>query len=105
MSSLERFRFLLVQAFCPPERSAGAQDRAGGPKETRLMNYQDVAPFLDGVAWDLDPGPPALNDYGGVETREEFALIGARRLTVVRQACESGKYNAIVLLGGGDPGF
>lgn len=105
MSHLDRFRFLLVQAFRPPDDAAGAPHRADASKESRLMNYQATAPFLDGVAWDLDPGPPALNDYGGVETREEFALTGARRLPIVRQACESGKYNAIVLLGGGDPGF
>lgn len=105
MASLARFRFLLVQAFRPPDDAPGAPPRADAPKESRLMNYEETAPFLDGVAWDLDPGPPALNDYGGVETREEFTLVGARRLPIVRQACENGKYNAIILLGGGDPGF
>ncbi len=96
----DKYRFLLIQALCPP----GADAAAGG-KEARLMNHADVAPFLDGVAWDLHPGPPSLNDFGSVETREEFTLIGARRLPIVRAACESGQYNAVVLLGGGDPGF
>src|SRR6516225_4824228 len=31
--------------------------------------------------------------------------VGYNRLPLVREACESGKYNAIVLLGGGDPGY
>ena len=26
-------------------------------------------------------------------------------LPLVKEACESGKYNAIILLGGGEPGF
>ena len=39
-----------------------------------------------------------------VETREEFAIVGAARLPIVREACESGRYDAIVMLGGGDPG-
>ena len=31
--------------------------------------------------------------------------VGNNRLPLVREACASGKYNAIVLLGGGDPGY
>ena len=96
----EKYRFLVVQALCPR-----GTDTVPPDKESGLMNYADVAPFLDGVAWDLHAGPPSLSDFGSVETREEFALIGARRLPIVREACESGKYNAVVLLGGGDPGF
>ncbi len=93
-------RLLLIQAYSFP----GAEAAPGG-KEARLMNYPDVAPFLAGVAWDLHPGPASLDPLAGVETREEFMLIGARRLPIVREACESGRYDAIVLLGGGDPGF
>ena len=40
-----------------------------------------------------------------VESREEFGLMAAGRLPIVREACESGRYNGIVLLGGGEPGF
>lgn len=100
MRGAEKYRFLLIQALCPP----GSEPAAGG-KESHLMNYAQTAPFLDGVSWDLHPGPPSLNDFGAVETREEFALIGAGRLPIVREACASGNYNAIVLLGGGDPGY
>lgn len=100
MDLATKYRFLLVQALCAPGAEADSRS-----KEARLMNYADTAPFLEGVAWDLHPGPPSLNDFGAVETREEFTLIGARRFPIVREACASGDYNAVVLLGGGDPGF
>jgi Asp/Glu/hydantoin racemase len=69
------------------------------------MNYDNVKHLLEDVEWDLHPG--AIATYGDwpVESREEFCLAAAARLPLVRQACESGKYNAIVLLGGGEPGF
>jgi len=53
----------------------------------------------------LHPGPLATYGDWPVETREEFALVAAGRLAIVREASESAKYNAIVLLGGGEPGF
>src|SRR5262249_36898775 len=37
--------------------------------------------------------------------RGAFSGVGNNRLPLVREACQSGKYNAIVLLGGGDPGY
>ncbi|MDC0196418.1 hypothetical protein OAJ93_02295, partial [Gammaproteobacteria bacterium] len=45
--------------------------------------------------------------YGNwsVETREEFAHAATARMGCVREACETGKYNAAILLGGGEPGF
>ena len=69
------------------------------------MNYAALAPLLADVEWDLHGG--ALTTYGdwAVETREEFLYSGAARLPLVREACASGKYNAIILLGGGEPGF
>jgi allantoin racemase len=100
-----KFRFLLVQAFSLPESSAYQLRPFRGPKEERLMNYPEVAPLLADLEWDLHPGAPAPHGDWPVELREEFALVGASRLPIVREACESGKYNAIVLLGGGDPGF
>ncbi len=69
------------------------------------MNYDNVKHLLEDVEWDLHPGPPAPYGDWPVETREEFCLVAAGRLPIVREACESGKYNAIVLLGGGEPGF
>jgi allantoin racemase len=40
-----------------------------------------------------------------VATKEAFMSVGNNRLPLVREACACGKYNAIVLLGGGDPGY
>lgn len=101
----KRKRLLLVQAYTLPEGSRHDRRPRSGPKEAQLMNYADVAPFLADAEWDLHPGPIAPIGDSFVETREEFALVGAARLPIVRQACESGRYDAIVLLGGGDPGF
>lgn len=100
-----RYRFLMIQAFRLPETSPYLHRKLTGPKETTVMNYQAIAPLLEGVEWDVHGG--AITTYGDwpVETREEFLYSGAARLPLVREACESGKYNAIILLGGGEPGF
>lgn len=100
-------RLLLIQPFELPE---GSRFAAGPPKDLpktqRLMNYQhlDLGRHLDGCEWELDPGP--LTPYGDwmVENREEFALVGAGVLERVRSACSSGDWDAVVLLGGGEPG-
>ena len=100
-----KFRFLLIQAFHLPQTSRYLHRTVEGPKETRLMNYDNVKHLLEDVEWDLHRGPLAPYGDWPVETREEFCLVAAGRLPIVREACESGKYNAIVLLGGGEPGF
>jgi hypothetical protein len=100
-----KYRFLLIQAFHLPEGSPYLHRPVKGTKEARLMNHERVAPLLADVEWELHPGPPAPYGNWPVESREEFALVAAGRLPIVRAACESGKYNAIVLLGGGEPGF
>ncbi len=101
----KKYRFLMIQAFRLPETSPFLHRKLTGPKEQTLMNYQALAPMLEDVDWDVHGG--ALTTYGDwpVETREEFLYSGAARLPLVREACESDKYNAIVLLGGGEPGF
>jgi len=68
------------------------------------MNFADVSHLLDDAEWEVHPGPMAPYGNWPVDNREEFALVAAGRLPIVREACESGKYNAIVLLGGGEPG-
>lgn len=100
-----KYRFLLIQAFHLPAESKYLHRPVEGPKEQRLMNYDQLAHLLEDVEWDLDPGPLAPYGDWPVETREEFALVAAARLPIVRRACESGRYHAIVLLGGGEPGF
>lgn len=105
MTDTGRYRFLLVSAFSLPE-GAGYRMRAfRGRKEEMLLNAGRVLPLLDGVVWDVHPGAPATHGSYPVEMREEFAITGVNRLPIVREACGSGLWNAVVLLGGGDPGF
>ena len=100
-----KYRFFLVNAFSLPPGSPYLHRPVEGPKEIRLMNYENIKHLLEDVDWDLHHG--AVASYGDwpVENREEFGLAAAARIPLVREACESGKYNAIVLLGGGEPGF
>jgi len=100
-----RYRFLLIQAFHLPKESQYLHRAVDGPKEGMLMNHESVKHLLENVEWDLHRGPLATYGDWPVETREEFTLVAAGRLAIVREACESGKYNGIVLLGGGEPGF
>ena len=101
----QKFRFLLIQAFHLSGNTKYQLRPMQGDKESMLMNYRDFAPLLADVAWEVDPGATDPHGNWPVETREEFAIVGVSRLPIVKKACESGKYNAIVLLGGGDPGF
>jgi Asp/Glu/hydantoin racemase len=100
-----KYRFLLIQAFRLPETSPYLHRKLTGPKEQTIMNFDSIASLLDDVDWEVHRG--ALTTYGdwAVETREEFCYSAAARLPIVREACESGQYDAIVLLGGGEPGF
>jgi allantoin racemase len=101
----KKFRFLFIQPFNLPATSRYLHRPVEGPKEIRLMNYGNIKHLLEDVQWDVHPG--ALASYGDwpVENREEFCLAAAGRLPIVREACENGKHNAIILLGGGEPGF
>ncbi|MCC6531239.1 MAG: hypothetical protein IT531_01705 [Burkholderiales bacterium] len=100
-----KYRLLLIHAFSMPPGSKFLHRPVEGPKESRLPNYDLVKPMLEGIEWDLHPGPMAPYGDWAVENREEFAQVAAARLPIVKEACRSGKYNAIVLLGGGEPGF
>ena len=104
----KKYRFLFIQPFQLPTGSeyADKYHTPGMTKEQRMrMKYLNIAPMLEDVDWDFHGGPPAPYGDWAVETREEFAYVAAARLPIVREACKSGKYNAIVLLGGGEPGF
>jgi len=97
-----KYRFLLIGAF---HLKNAAEARARGAlKAGRLMNFEALSPLFEGVHWDLHLGPPTGYGDWAVENREEFALVAAGRLPIVKAACESGRYNAIILLGGGEPG-
>jgi len=100
-----KYRFLLIQPFHLPPTSKYGLRIVEESKEARLVNYHEVKHLLEDVHWDLNLGPLAPYGDWPVETREEFCLVAAGRLPIVRDACQSGKYNAIVLLGGGQPGF
>ncbi len=100
-----KFRILLIQAFHLSGNTKYQLRPMQGSKESMLMNYADFSHLLDDVEWDVHPGATDPHGNWPVETREEFAIVGVSRLPIVKEACASGKYNAIVLLGGGDPGF
>ncbi|MBU2934547.1 MULTISPECIES: aspartate/glutamate racemase family protein [Pacificibacter] len=97
-----KYRFLLIGAF-HLQKAADLRTR-GDSKTERLMNIAHLNPILDGVYWDFHIGPFAQYGDWPVENREEFTLVAADRLAIVRTACQTGRYNAIVLLGGGEPG-
>jgi Asp/Glu/hydantoin racemase len=106
--SQKKYRFLFIQPFELPRGSRFA-DRYHSDalsKEQRMrMDHLDIGRLLEDVEWDFHGGPIAPYGDWAVETREEFCHVAAARLPIVREACASGKYNAIVLLGGGEPGF
>ncbi len=101
----KKYTFFIMQPFTLPSASKYLPRVVEGPREKLLMNYENVKHLLEDVEWDLHEGPLAPYGDWPVENREEFCLVAAMRLPIVRQACESGKYNAIILLGGGEPGF
>jgi Asp/Glu/hydantoin racemase len=104
-----KYRFLLIPPFrLPSESKWGYQTlhmEGERPKAERLMNADMVLPYLEGIDWDLHPG--ALATYGDwpVETREEFAYAANARILNIRTVCQDSRYNGVVLLGGGEPGF
>jgi len=103
-----KYRFLFIQPFQLPRDSRFADPYHSDvlTKEQRLrMDHLNIRPLLEDVEWDFHGGPVAPYGDWAVETREEFCHVAAARLPIVREACASGKYNAIVLLGGGEPGF
>ena len=104
-AAAHKFRFLLIQAFHLSANKNYQLRPMQGAKETMLMNYGDFSHLLEDVAWEVHPGATDPHGNWPVETREEFCIVSAARLPIVKAACESGKYNGIVLLGGGDPGF
>jgi len=97
-------RLLLINAF-RLSPGAYALRPADGPRESLVMDYSNIAHLLADVEWDVHAGALATHGDWAVETREEFLIVGANRLPLVRQACQSGRYDAIALLGGGDPGY
>jgi Asp/Glu/hydantoin racemase len=98
-------RLLLIHAFSLPETARYHVRPFTGAKEKVLMNFAQIERLLADVDWDLHPGAAATHGDWPVEKREEFLSVGLNRLPIVREACEGRRYDAVVLLGGGDPGF
>ncbi len=109
MAEKSKHRFILIPPFRLPDPdkfTVPAHSKpADAPKVERLLNSKLVLPHLEDVDWDLHPGAEPPYGNWSVETREEFAYAATARMALVREACESGKYNGVILLGGGEPGF
>ena len=107
----KKYRFLLIPPFRIPESAIPKKVReteADMPTTNYpplKWNWQKVKPLLEDVDWELHEGALAPHGDWPVENREEMCLVAAARLPIVRKACESGKYNGIILFGGGEPGF
>ena len=101
-----KYRILFIQPFRISTESEYLTWTVEGSREERLMNYHNLglSRLLDDVEWEIHPGPEAPYGDWPVENREEFALVAAARLPIVREAAESGDWSALILLGGGEPG-
>jgi len=71
------------------------------PAHVPILRGLEKEGFLKGIEWDLDEGIPGPM----VENREELAQVVPGVLKLVREACESGKYDAIIVIGGLEPGL
>ena len=109
MPASAKYKFLLIPPFRLPDPEQytvpAYSEPADVARERRLLNSEFVLPHLEDVDWELHPGAEPPYGNWSVETREEFAHAAVARMGLVREACESGKYNAVILLGGGEPGF
>jgi len=109
MPASSKYRFLLIPPFRLPDPDQYTVPAYSEPaevaRERRLLNSEFVLPHLADVDWELHPGAEPPYGNWSVETREEFAHAAVARMELVREACESGKYNGVILLGGGEPGF
>ena len=109
MTRGSKYKFILIPPFHLPDENEftvpGYSVPQNKPKEERLLNADFVLPHLEDVEWELHPGAKPPYGNWSVETREEFAHAATARMSCVREACETGKYDAAILLGGGEPGF
>ena len=109
MTNISKYKFILIPPFHLPDEDQftvpGYSIPKDKPKEERLLNNDFVLKHLEDVDWELHPGAKPPYGNWSVETREEFAHAATARMGCVREACETGKYNAAILLGGGEPGF
>lgn len=100
-------RLLFIHAFqLASARHYALRPQSPSPSKTdQMMNFPEYGDLLAGIEWDVDPGPMATHGDWPVTTQQEFMSVGVHRLPIVEKACQSGRYDGIVMLGGGDPGF
>ena len=89
-------RFKFVPAFQNMNAPSG-----GEPVTVTGLRRMEAEGLLDGIDWDIDEGFPGPV----VEDRESLAVVVPGVLKLVRAACESGSYDAVILLGGLEPGL
>ena len=94
-----KYRFLLINAFSLAPGNDFQMRSFTGPKETRLYNYQDVKPFLEGIDWDLHPGAPTTHGNFPVTTKEAFMSVGNNRLPLEGFRCALSVAKTLVDLG------
>ncbi|MFC2007965.1 aspartate/glutamate racemase family protein, partial [Chloroflexota bacterium] len=97
----KKYRFCFIPAFKTPSNMKQLEESG---KKGGNVNLEKLAPLLEDVEYDVHAG--ALASYGdwAVENREEACLAAAARVKIVREVCESGKYNGLILSGGIEPG-
>jgi allantoin racemase len=71
------------------------------PPTAKILREMEAEGLLKDIQWDLSPGLPGPSP----DTREDMAAVVPNVLKLVRQACESRKYDALILLGGLEPGL
>jgi allantoin racemase len=83
--------------FIPPFKTAPGKESAAA----RCLREIEAEGLLKGIQWDIAPGIPGP----APDTREDMAAVIPGVLKLVREACESRKYDALILLGGLEPGL
>jgi len=101
-----KYRFLLIKPFHLPDDSPYQAQPVVGGKEARLLNFAELGldTLLADVYWELDQGPLAEHGDWPAGNREEAELVAAARLPIVKRAAEGGEWDALILLGGAEPG-
>ena len=83
--------------FIPPFKTPPGKE----PAAARCLRDMETQGLLNEVQWDIAPGIPGPSP----DTRQDMAAVIPGVLTLVREACESQKYDALILLGGLEPGL
>ena len=101
-----KYRFLFIQPFRIATSSEYLTWTVEGTREERLMTTRTLvrAAILEDVEWDIHPGPQAPYGDWPVENREEFALVAAGVCRSWSRQPRAATWDALILLGGGEPG-